>query len=202
MKKLFCMFITICIALTGSVVAFAANVDEGHTAPFTVLRGDYYFDLDAAKDSPAALANASDEGSEANPPFTVYRGTYIYDPPEEDFNASRAVSIPTSYAPRSFYGVNHSWTATNYTWSSYIFTQSLGYTFDCNANQTFKVEFYTKNGVYEGTVIADYWDLRGKYNVWIQREYNPTPYYVKIVNTSGSRISSGAYYYLEPAPGA
>lgn len=36
--------------------------------------------------------------------------------------SSRAVTIPTQYAPDSWYNVSHQWTATYYTYSSYIFT--------------------------------------------------------------------------------
>ncbi len=36
--------------------------------------------------------------------------------------SSRAVTIPTQYAPDSWYNDHHQWTATYYTYSSYIFT--------------------------------------------------------------------------------
>lgn len=62
--------------------------------------------------------------------------------------SSRAISIPTQYAPDSFYNVAHQWTATYYTYSSYIFTFIDEYT-ECElgvfakALKPFTLELYS-----------------------------------------------------------
>lgn len=202
MKKLISMVLVACIVLTYATFACAADTSE-HTPPFKVLHGTYSYDPAAAAAAEAIEpedepTNTSDTSDTVEPPFKVIHGTFSYDPPKDGANEiiTRATTKPTTLAPTSFYNVKHYWTATNYTWSSYIFTQALGYRFDSRAKQNFAVEFYRQNGVYEGTATADYNSLIGGYWVQVDWEYNPSPYYVKIVNKSGSPIRSNAFYYV------
>lgn len=189
MKKLISMTLVVCVVLSCATFACAAESPE-HTPPFKVVQGTYYYD-------PVAAAEA-DTSAPVEPPFKVIHGTFSYDPPEDNPGEAetRATTRPTSLAPSSFYKVKHYWTATNYTWSSYIFTQASGYRFDCRAKQNFAVEFYTQSGTYEGTANATYNSIIQGYWVEIDREYNSTPYYVKIVNKSSSPISKNAFYYV------
>lgn len=189
--------------------------DDSIDLPFKIVHGTYSYDPELnkpfeeeLKDDPIVL------------PFKVIHGIYSYDPiqsnntemkihsskttvnyddsVDNDSNgvSPKAVSIPTTYAPYSFYNVKHYWTANSYTWSSYIFTQANGYRFDCRAKKKFKVEFYRTNGVCEGSVTATYNSIVGGYWLEVDREYNPNPYYVKIVNLSGSPITNNAFYYV------
>ena len=202
MKKLISIVLTACIIFSFSVFSCAAAETE-HTPPFKVIHGTYYYDPLAANSTDNSLEseksiNNAEKGPYTTPPFKVLYGTFSYDPPEnsESIPVPMAATKPTSLAPTSFYRTKHYWTATNYTWSSYMFTQALGYRFDCRAKQKFAVEFYNNRGIYEGTAITDYSDIIKGYWVLVDREYNSTPYYVKIVNKSGSRISNNAFYYV------
>ena len=196
MKKLISMFFVVCTVLTYATFACATDTIE-HTPPFKVLHGTYSYDPVAAEAAEQAAEPTVTEDTDdiIEPPFKVIQGTFSYDPPTEGM-ITRATTKPTSLAPTSFYNVKHYWTATNYTWSSYIFTQALGYRFDCRAKQKFDVEFYYQNGRYVGTAHSDYNNDNGLYNVMVDWEYDSNPYYVKIVNTSGTRISSNAFYYV------
>lgn len=142
---------------------------------------------------PNALAttyNSPDRNDQL--PFTVLHGTFVYDP---SFDAeTRAVSVPTTYAPKSWYNVDHYWTARYYTWSSYILSQSDGYYFDCRADSPFTVELYYADGEYIGDLVAEYSDVHDKYWVWTSMDYFHTGYYVKIVNNGDTPITSGATY--------
>ena len=191
MKKIFGMLLIVCILLTSTTFAFAAD-----TMPFKVVHGEFSYDKAAAALSNSSEALATPEP--VTPSFTVRQGTYSYAPPESSNSeiSPMATTRPTSLAPSSFYNVKHYWTATNYTWSSYMFTQTQGYTFDCRAKQKFSVDFYLQNGTYEGTTTATYNSSNGLYCVLVDWEYNSNPYYVRIVNKSSSPISSNAFYYV------
>lgn len=200
MKKIYSLLLAICMVSILAVPALAADTttkSETASPPFKVLHGTFKYDppsseKDTVEASTARDANPADEVGTNDLPFTVLHGTFVYDPPKEN-EMLRASTRPTSYAPNSWYNVDHYWTATSYTWSSYIFDVSKGYFFDCRANQKFSVEFYNANGTYRGTVVSDYWDYIGKQSVWIENAYENN-YYVKIVNNSSSSITSGATY--------
>lgn len=200
MKKMLSMFLMVCVVLTSATFAFAVDSSE-HTPPFKVIHGKYFYDPVVATQANTELRSVSDSSCDtesSTAPFRVIHGTFSYDPPGDQASdiVTRAITKPTTYAPASFYNVKHHWTATNYTWSSYMFTQRLGYRFDCRAKQNFAVEFYQSNGVYEGTTYASYNDIIKGYWVEIDREYNSIPYYVKIVNKSSSPIRNNAMYYV------
>lgn len=200
MKKLISMILVTCIALSCTTFACAADASV-HTPSFKVLHGTYSYDSSAAAEvvEPKVESNdAVDTSNTDETSFRVIHGTFSYDPPEDGAVKfiTRATTKPTALAPSSFYNVKHYWTATSYTWSSYIFTQALGYRFDSRAKQKFAVEFYRQNGVYEGTATAEYNSTIGGYWVQVDWEYNSSPYYVKIVNKSSSAISSNAFYYV------
>lgn len=110
-----------------------------------------------------------------------------------DIPETRAVNVPTSYAPNSWYGVNHSWTAKYYTWSSYIFEatgwEAKGESFSATAQQPFSVEIYYADGTLEESASADYLD--GAYTIQFFVDFD---YYVKIINDSSTSITSNATY--------
>lgn len=106
-----------------------------------------------------------------------------------------AINVPTTYAPASWYNVNHYWTAKNYTWSSYIFNCGDGYYFDCYAKQPFSVAFYYADGTPMTTYSAK-WD-GDNYVLLAEMKGVPasTGYYVKIINNDANNpINSNAYY--------
>lgn len=110
-----------------------------------------------------------------------------------DIPETRAVNVPTSYAPSSWYSRSHSWTAKYYTWSSYIFLASVpsapGESFYCEAQQPFSVEVYYTDGTSDGAIAADYVD--GAYTLQLFVDYD---YYVKIINDDTTSITSNASY--------
>lgn len=107
---------------------------------------------------------------------------------------TRATKVPTTYAPASWYNVNHNWTAQYYTWSSYIFTCGNGYYFDCYAKQPFSVAFFFADGTEMITYDAE-WNGRS-YELLTEMDGAPasTGYYVKIINNDSQAINSDAYY--------
>jgi hypothetical protein len=105
----------------------------------------------------------------------------------------RAVVPPTSYAPTSWYNVNHNWTAASYTYSSYFFDTDLYPYLDIAANATFRIDFYHTNGTFWGSITPSYSSSVGKY--YGDYFFNPNEdYYMIIYNLSGSSITSGAWY--------
>lgn len=216
MKKLVSMLLAACTLLSCGAFASAAGGAEEGNPPFKVLHGEYYYNPEVEQ-----VADQKVDGlavGEKEEPFKVLQGEFYYDPvaaaaaeenpitlsdiaKEQVKEIGKDVGIvpfattkPTQLAPASFYNVNHYWTATNYTWSSYIFTQQQGFRFDCRAQQNYEVEFYYQNGKYEGTAKADYSSFIKAYWVLVDWEYNPNSYYVKIVNKSGTPIRSNALY--------
>lgn len=110
--------------------------------------------------------------------------------------STRAVSVPTTFAPASWYGWDtvHYWTATYYTYSSYWFTTSheFGFNIDVWADAPFHVVFVGQNGTL-GTEYATYNSMFGNYRV-ASFMYPNTPFYMIIYNDSGSTIASNAGY--------
>lgn len=106
----------------------------------------------------------------------------------------RAVSAPTSYAPASWYNVNHSWTAKYYTYTSYYFDTSEYPNLDVAANSPFTVEFYRTNGSYIGSVTPSYDSSKGKYYGAYFFLRSDDDYYMIIRNNSSVSITSGAWY--------
>lgn len=111
-----------------------------------------------------------------------------------DESTSRAVNIPTSYAPSNWYNKKHDWTAKYYTWSSYIFTCGKGKYFDCSATQPFKVQFFYADGTSMGTWSAVQQSGKYEVNAIMDGASASTGYYVKIINTDTRSITSGADY--------
>jgi len=126
-------------------------------------------------------------------PITVIAGTLTSDPPEPGITP-RAVTEPTTYAPSSWYGVYHYWTATYYTWSSYKYTNSAGSFFYAVAEQSFDVQLYYGDGTSMGTYHADY-QGNGKY-LFNAVMSGSGGYYFRLINTSGTPITSDAYYIV------
>ncbi|GEM_PF-5493435 len=130
-----------------------------------------------SNNEPVQRANIADVIDTSTPPMALPRATVP----------------PTSYAPTSWYNVNHNWTATSYTYSSYFFDTNLYPYLDIAANATFKVEFYRTNGTYWGSVTPPYDSSKGKY--YGAYFFNPDEdYYMIIRNLSGSPITSSAWY--------
>jgi hypothetical protein len=105
----------------------------------------------------------------------------------------RAKVPPTEYAPVSWYNTDHTWTATNYTYSSYFFNTTLYPYLDIAANVPFRVDLYHTNGTYWGSTTPPYDSAKGKY-FEAYFFYPNEDYYMVIYNLSGSPISSGAWY--------
>lgn len=112
---------------------------------------------------------------------------------------TRAITEPTTFAPQSWYGVTHAWTAKYYTWSSYIFDFAAGYYFRCVAMQPYSVEFYYDDGTYMATVES--YRSGEAYVVEVSMSGSSSTghdgYYVKIVNEGSQTISSGATYFVD-----
>lgn len=139
----------------------------------------------------ATTAFAADVDT-SNPPITVIAGTLTSDPTETGITP-RSVTEPTTYAPASWYNVDHYWTATNYTWSSYKYTNNDGLYFQAVAQQSFDVQLYYGNGTSMGTWHADY-QGNGKYLFNAVMDGSTAGYYFRLINTSGTPINSNAYY--------
>ncbi|HKM34180.1 MAG TPA: hypothetical protein VJY54_05500 [Lachnospiraceae bacterium] len=107
----------------------------------------------------------------------------------------RAVVAPTSYAPNSYYNVQHNWTATKYTYSSYIFDTSEYPYLDIAADVPFSVEFYAPDGTFMVSVTPEYDSEKGKY-YGAYYFFDDEDYYMIIRNGSSSPISSGAWYMV------
>lgn len=112
----------------------------------------------------------------------------------EPVASMRAVSAPTTYAPASWYNVNHSWTATNYTYTSYFFDTSEYPNLDIAADSPFTVEFYKTNGTYIGSVTPSYDSSKGKYYGAYFFYRSDDDYYMIIRNNGSAPITSGAWY--------
>lgn len=150
------------------------------------------FALFIAMSSTALVANAAEEND-----GTVQRVliTKTGDASALPGVSPQAVSAPTSYAPSSWYNVQHNWTATKYTYSSYIFNTAKYPLLDIAANASFTVEFYTPDGTFLSSATPSYNSEKGKY----YGAYFFLPgddYYMIIRNNSGSPISSGAWYVV------
>jgi hypothetical protein len=138
-------------------------------------------------------ALAVEDGEQANVIQSRNGGVVVYDPPVQTF----ATSAPTTYAPSSWYNVNHYWTAASYTYSSYIFLGSgpssiFGDDLDVVAKASFSVEFYSPTGTYLSTVYPVY---NSSTQTYIGEYTLPGfDYYIIIRNLSSSSILSNAYY--------
>lgn len=109
---------------------------------------------------------------------------------------TRAVSAPTKYAPESWYGVEHKWTAKYYTWSSYIFECGwFGGIFECWAQKPFTVERYAPDGTFLDAGSADWNSFENRYEVMYMFDGEES-YYVKIVNDGSGSILEDAYYVV------
>ncbi len=118
---------------------------------------------------------------------------------KETTENTRATSAPTTYAPSSWYNVQHNWTATYYTYSSYFFDTSAYPNLDVAANSSFTVEFYKTNGTYIGSVTPSYNPSKGKYyGAYYFNGWDPD-YYMIIRNNGSTPISSGAWYNVSEA---
>lgn len=122
--------------------------------------------------------------------------------------SSRAVTIPTQYAPDSWYNVPHQWTATYYTYSSYIFTYmdvgAVGNNYIdvyAYAPKPFTLELYsasTNQLLYrkEASLTGDPYGYaaRGWFNLNIYIE----DFYIILRNNASTDIvlSDNAYYYV------
>lgn len=216
MKKLVSMLLAACTLLSCGAFASAAGEAEEGNPPFKMLHGEYYYNPEVEQVEEQKVDVTALEETEE--PFKVLQGELYYDPvaaaaaeenpitlsdiaKEQVKELGKDVGIvpfattkPTKLAPASFYNVNHYWTATNYTWSSYIFTQQLGFRFDCRAQQYYEVELYYGNGRYIGTTKPDKSDYVKAYWLLLDWEYETNPYYFKIVNKSGTPIRNNALY--------
>lgn len=105
-----------------------------------------------------------------------------------------ATTVPTTYAPASWYNVNHYWTAKYYTWSSYIFTCGAGRYFDCYAKQPFSVAFFYADGTEISTWNAQWNGENYVFLAEMDGASASTGYYVKIINNDDVSISNDAYY--------
>lgn len=109
---------------------------------------------------------------------------------------TRAVSVPTEYAPHNFYECYHEWTAKYYTWCSYILDFNLSRTLDVTADQPFSVEFYYEDGTYIDQVSSSW--RNGKYRLSYEVAVTSAHdgYYFRIINEdpTGASILSGAEY--------
>lgn len=111
-----------------------------------------------------------------------------------------AVSAPTTYAPSSWYGVPHQWTATYYTYSSYIFSTDNTSYFNSWADQPFTLEVYRPDGTLimrEVAVNNEY--TQGRYEANIRTAHHNEglaigPYYVILRNNDSTPITQNAYY--------
>lgn len=118
---------------------------------------------------------------------------------ENALAAPRAVTVPTSYAPDSWYGVEHEWTARYYTYSSYIFDISKSIYIDARADQPFSVEIYRPDGsqYYTDTAFYDSDSQQYKSSITL---YHPaiygdlSYYYIILRNNSSTPITQNAYY--------
>lgn len=148
--------------------------------------------------SSSQAVTAAEYGSENN---TIQR-VAISDVITYDKNVAekvRATSAPTSYAPTSWYNVNHNWSCTKYTYSSYFFDTSAYPNLDVAANSSFTVEFYRTNGTYIGSVTPGYDSSKGKYyGAYYFDSWDPD-YYMIIRNNNTTPISSGAWYCVSEA---
>lgn len=108
-------------------------------------------------------------------------------------NIARAIYPPTKYAPDSWYNVEHQWTATYYTYSSYIFDTTRYMYLDIYARAPFRIDFYHPDGTFWGSATPEY---NAMYEKYLGSYYlNPgEDYYMVIYNLSDTTISSGAYY--------
>lgn len=109
---------------------------------------------------------------------------------------NRAVSVPTSLAPSSWYGVAHNWTATYYTYSSYWFTTNheFGLDIDVYADAPFHVVFVTRDGT-RATMYAEEFAYGGYYVGAIMEP--GVEFYLIIYNDSGATIASNATYLVQ-----
>lgn len=201
MKKHFSIMLCITCLLTSTLFssAGAADIAEAQPAdsPIKMLVGDLVYEPELANDAVIAATTYVEQES----PFKVLVGTLAYDA-EDAAAATRAVNIPTSYAPINWYGqdVHHNWTADSYTWSSYFFNKDRGYYFDCQAaSQYFGVAFYYDNGTYIGSGYGEK-QSNGTYLMRAEMDGATGGYYVKIVNKSNTSITSNSktYYCVYP----
>ena len=123
-------------------------------------------------------------------PIIILSGIRAVDD-EDDLN--RAINPPTSFAPSSYYDTYHYWSAVNYTWSAYKFTETEGLFFYATARQSFNVKLYYANGTTIGTWSAE---LQSDGSYLFNSVMNGAGgYYFKLINTSGTPISRSQDVY-------
>jgi len=91
--------------------------------------------------------------------------------------------------------VKHNWTATQYTYSSYIFDTSEYPYLDVAADVPFTLELYYADGTYMGAIAPEYDSEKGKY-YGAYFFYADEDYYMILRNNSSSPITSGAWYLV------
>lgn len=135
----------------------------------------------------------------------ILRGTVSFEPttvsPDGAQEDSRAIRVPTSYAPASWYDVRHYWTAKNYTYSSYIFEPSYHSNYEWQYfwaeadGRIFSVDVYGEDGNYQFTITSGEHDPAAQFGSDTKLA---EPYYVVINNTypEDGSISSGAFYIV------
>ena len=121
--------------------------------------------------------------------------------------STRAIDIPTRYAPDSWYGVSHQWTAKYYTYSSYIFEYADVYGASGNyleivarAEKPFTLEIYdADNDSLISSSTATRSDMGYSTSAWFIEAMQPPfadSFYLILRNDSSSSISldDNAFY--------
>lgn len=108
-----------------------------------------------------------------------------------DSNSTRAISVPTSFAPSSWYEIDHIWSSKNYTWSSYKFTNTDGMYVFITGQDSFDVQFFYANGTSMGTWSA--YNVGNEYQLSAVMNGSTSGYYFRIINTSSTSPNTGIY---------
>ena len=114
----------------------------------------------------------------------------------------RASQEPTTLAPDSWYGTDHLFTATYYTFSSYLIDGSRLNIISARCDKPFSIEVYTTRDVMFDSVEAEYDSSSQQYITGLQvNDGRYDEFYFVIRNEGSSPITNsdhgwvGVYYY-------